>query len=82
MRHHGQRQCERKFLLVGRETAQANGIESYRRLIALFKKRWCTVDDYKALLPWNIELGVERRPSARVGSGTTGKAWLIDCLRT
>ena len=41
------------------ETAKANNIEPYRYLVALFKKLPLaqTVDDYEALLPWNIELG-------------------------
>jgi len=40
------------------ETAKANGIEPYRYLVALFKKLPLaqTVDDYEALLPWNIAL--------------------------
>jgi len=40
------------------ETAKANRIEPYRYLVALFKKLPLaqTVDDYEALLPWNIEL--------------------------
>lgn len=41
------------------ETAKANHIEPYRYLVALFKRLPLaqTVDDYEALLPWNIELG-------------------------
>lgn len=41
------------------ETAKANDIEPYRYLVALFKKLPLaqTVDDYEALLPWNIALG-------------------------
>jgi len=41
------------------ETAKANNVEPYRYLVALFKKLPLaqTVDDYEALLPWNIELG-------------------------
>ena len=41
------------------ETAKANNIEPYRYLVALFKKLPLaqTVDDYEALLPWNLELG-------------------------
>ena len=41
------------------ETAKANNIEPYRYLAALFKKLPLrqTIDDYEALLPWNIELG-------------------------
>lgn len=41
------------------ETAKANGIEPYGYLVALFRKLPLaqTVDDYEALLPWNIELG-------------------------
>lgn len=41
------------------ETAKANNIEPYRYLVALFKQLPLaqTVDDYEALLPWNIELG-------------------------
>ena len=41
------------------ETAKANEIEPYRYLVALFKALPLaqTVDDYEALLPWNIELG-------------------------
>ena len=37
----------------------SNDIEPYRYLVALFKKLPLaqTVDDYEALLPWNIELG-------------------------
>jgi transposase len=40
------------------ETAKANNIEPYRYLVALFKKLPLaqTVDDYEALLPWNIAL--------------------------
>lgn len=40
------------------ETAKANGVEPYRYLVALFKKLPLaeTVDDYEALLPWNIAL--------------------------
>jgi hypothetical protein len=40
------------------ETAKANNIEPYRYLVALFKKLPLaqSVDDYEALLPWNIEL--------------------------
>lgn len=40
------------------ETAKANGLEPYRYLVALFKRLppAQTVDDYEALLPWNIEL--------------------------
>lgn len=41
------------------ETAKANNIEPYRYLVVLFKKLPLaqTVDDYEALLPWNIALG-------------------------
>lgn len=41
------------------ETAKANNIEPYRYFVALFKKLPLaqTVDDYEALLPWNIALG-------------------------
>lgn len=41
------------------ETAKASNVEPYRYLVALFKKLPLaqTVDDYEALLPWNIELG-------------------------
>lgn len=41
------------------ETAKANNIEPYRYLVALLKKLSLaqTVDDYKALLPWNIDIG-------------------------
>lgn len=41
------------------ETAKASNIEPYRYLVALFKKLSVAqaVDDYEALLPWNIELG-------------------------
>lgn len=40
------------------ETAKANGIEPYHYLVALFKRLPVaqTVDDYEALLPWNIGL--------------------------
>lgn len=40
------------------ETAKANNIEPYRYLVALFKKLPLaqSVDDYEALLPWNIKL--------------------------
>ncbi|MDM0053742.1 transposase domain-containing protein [Variovorax sp. J22R115] len=40
------------------ETAKANNVEPYRYLVALFKKLPLaqTVDDYEALLPWNIAL--------------------------
>lgn len=40
------------------ETAKANNIEPYRYLVALFKQLPLaqTVDDYEALLPWNIAL--------------------------
>ena len=40
------------------ETAKANNVEPYRYLVALFKKLPLAqiVDDYEALLPWNIEL--------------------------
>ena len=41
------------------ETAKANNVEPYRYLVALFKKLPLAqiVDDYEALLLWNIELG-------------------------
>lgn len=41
------------------ETAKANGIEPYSYLVALFGTLPLakTVDDYEALLPWNIEIG-------------------------
>ena len=41
------------------ETAKANNIEPYRYLVELFKRLPLarSVDDYEALLPWNIELG-------------------------
>lgn len=41
------------------ETAKANNIDPYRYLVALLKKLplATSVDDYEALLPWNIELG-------------------------
>jgi hypothetical protein len=41
------------------ETAKANGIEPYGYLVALFRKLPLakTVDDYEALLPWNIKIG-------------------------
>ena len=40
------------------ETARANGVEPYGYLVTLFKKLPLaeTVDDYEALLPWNIAL--------------------------
>lgn len=40
------------------ETAKANGIEPYHYLVALLKRLPAaqTVDDYEALLPWNIGL--------------------------
>ena len=40
------------------ETAKANGIDPYHYLVALFKRLPLaqTVDDYEALLPWNIGL--------------------------
>jgi len=40
------------------ETAKANEVEPYGYLVALFKRlpRAQTVDDYEALLPWNIAL--------------------------
>lgn len=43
------------------ETAKANNVEPYRYLVALFKKLPLaqSVDDYEALLPWNIELGTQ-----------------------
>ena len=36
-----------------------NNVEPYRYLVALFKELPLAqiVDDYEALLPWNIELG-------------------------
>lgn len=36
--------------------AEANNIEPYRYLVALFKKQPLaqTVDDYEALLPWRL----------------------------
>ena len=50
------------------ETAKASGINPYGYLVALFKKLSLakTVDDYKALLPWNIERrGVDRAAHAK-----------------
>lgn len=40
------------------ETAKANGIEPYHYLVALFERIPLahTVDDYEALMPWNIDL--------------------------
>ena len=42
------------------ETAKANGVEPYRYLVALFKRLPLAeaVDDYEALLPWNIDLAI------------------------
>lgn len=41
------------------EVAKADDIEHYRCRVALFKKSPLAqpVDDYEALLPWNIALG-------------------------
>lgn len=41
------------------ETAEANDVKPYRYLVTLFEKLPLarTVDDYEALLPWNIALG-------------------------
>ena len=38
------------------ETAKANGVEPYAYLVTLFKRLplACTVDDFEALLPWNL----------------------------
>ena len=40
------------------ETAKAGGIDAYQYLLALFKAlpRAMTVEDYEALLPWNLVL--------------------------
>lgn len=42
------------------ETCKANGIDTYRYLVALFKAlpQARTVDDYDALLPWRVSLAV------------------------
>ncbi|WP_155520830.1 transposase domain-containing protein, partial [Ralstonia solanacearum] len=43
------------------ETAKANGVDPYRYLVAALKllPKAQTVDDYEALLPWNIKPSVE-----------------------
>lgn len=39
------------------ETAKANGVDAYQYLVALFKAppNVQAVDDYEALLPWNLK---------------------------
>ncbi|SPA21773.1 hypothetical protein CBM2631_P40037 [Cupriavidus taiwanensis] len=39
------------------ETCKANGVDTYRYLVALFKALPLakTADDYEALLPWNLK---------------------------
>ena len=63
------------------ETAKANNIDPYRYLVALFKKPPLaqTVDDYKALLPWNI--GASQAAKRSSIPTPRARAWFIDGLR-
>ena len=61
------------------ETAKANNIEPYRYLAALFKKLPLaqTVDDYEALLPWNLELGGAWAVLRASAPTPRARAWFI-----
>jgi len=52
----GQYQVSNQYSLV--ETAKANGVDAYQYLVALLNAlpRAQAVDDYEALLPWNLKL--------------------------
>jgi hypothetical protein len=66
------------------ETVKANNIEPYRYLVALLKKLPLsqTVDNYEALLPWDIELAATWAALRRSVPVLRARAWSIAGLQT